>query len=152
MRLIRSFAILAVLAACDSSTEPPRDLPPLANQVWQAADISGQPLPRIVAQRTLEGDTLEYDILDHLFVTVTAEGAWTQRAYLRRFRDGELHAALQVEAQGTWAAEPSGYLFVTNEAELGFLVPEAIEDSFTAAMWIAGVTAGLEVRMVKTLN
>lgn len=154
MRLIRSFLVLplALLAACDLGTEPERDLPPLATQVWTAATVGGTALPMVVAQRQLEGNVLEYDILDELYVTIDTAGTWTQRAYLRRFRDGDLHEELLVDADGTWAAEPSGYIFATYQSELGFIIPNKFEDSFSTTMWIDGVTPGIQVRMVKGVN
>lgn len=154
MRITRALIALVFVstAACDSTTAPARELPPLATQVWTVVDADNQPLPRIVAQRTLDGDVLEYDILDALFLTIDAEGQWSQTAFVRRFRDGTLHEELTVSAEGSWAAEPSGYVFATAESDEAFIIPDAFTDSFATTLGIDGVSAALAVRAVKAEN
>lgn len=140
-----------LLAACDLSTEPEKHFPGLATQYWTAESVDGHALPRVIAQRQLEGGILEYDILDGLHLEVDTAGTWQQRAFVRRFRDGELHAALEVESQGTWAAEPSGYVFGTDQSEEAFIIRQTFTESFTTSMRIKDVTQGVQVKMVKAL-
>ncbi|WKW13223.1 hypothetical protein Strain138_002540 [Pseudogemmatithrix spongiicola] len=151
MRRIPLLALASLVVACDVSTEPAAErlLPPLASQEWSAVTADGQPLPITVAHRRLDGDVHEADVLQGFTVHIDSAGAWEQRAVVRRYRDGALHEEFVVTAKGSWAAEPSGYIFVTDRAELAFLVPEAFTESFTTAVWVEGVTQGVTVTLTK---
>lgn len=138
-------ALCALIAGCaiDERTAP-RELPPLQSAKYYVQQTDGRTLPAVVAVRGTE-----YDVLDSVSLSVDSTGYWSSTAWIRRF-EGETLLASAVEAsQGSWAAEPAGYIFATNQSVEAFIIRDAFWDDFRTTMLIAGVEDRLPVLLRK---
>ncbi len=140
VKLLLSLVALFSLGACNAMTDDDRhpDLPELAADTYHLQTVGGQPLPVLIAQRHVEGLTLELDVLDSVQVHVTAGGGWTRDIWMRRITGDSAAVPMHLEDQGTWAFEPSGYIFATNTSTMALLIDRSNAGDFIADLYIPG--------------
>ncbi len=106
-----------VLAACGSDSpsapSPAPVLPPLVEATWYAHTAEGQELPALVAHR-LEQGALVQEFLDSAQFHVAANGRFTRRLWLSRYRNGALEARVPAQETGAWAATDTAYIFTAD--------------------------------------
>lgn len=137
-------ACVAVSACELESRTAPRELPNLQSAKYYVQQTAGRTLPAVVAARENE-----YDVLDSVSLSVDSTGYWTSQAWLRRYSGETLLDAFTVESAGSWAAEPAGYIFATNQSIEAFIIRGAFWDDFTTTMRIEGLDEPLPVLLRK---
>ncbi len=145
---------LTTLVACSSSSstapeEPVNTLPPLVAAVWYAHAAEGQPLPALVAHRLEQGDLVQ-DFLDSAQVQITADGRWTRRLWLTRYRNGSFDAPVPSQEAGTWVATDTAYIFTTEPGGVRFSLA-SLTPGQVVELPLRDVTRGYIAATVRTV-
>lgn len=115
-------ALLLAACASDVPIAPSEPLPPLETQRWYVQRADGQQLPALVAHGQVNG-MLEQLFLDSAIVDIDAEGVWTRRFWMQRFRGGEPVGGEGSQLVGTWVATADVYRFVESTGGRSFELP-----------------------------